>query len=137
MSANVGYIQRLSEGFVAEPQSVRAARRAAENVRGVLGSGACESVCLLVSELVTGAIRHGNRGSGKSVRMRVWTSPTSVRVAVTGRPPEASLPSEPGSGDLAVDGWGMYLMRRIADRWGVRRGPRAEVWFEIDTEART
>lgn len=134
MTAETSYIQRLSEGFVAEPQSVPAARHAAENVRGVLGSGICERVCLLVSELVTNAISHRSRRSGNAVRMRVWTSPTSVRVAVSDRDPASKLPTEPGRGELAVDGWGLYLMERIADRWGVRRRVGTEIWFEIDTE---
>ena len=136
MTANFGYIQRLSEGFVAEPQSVPAARRAAESVRGVLGSRICVRVCLLVSEVVTSAISSNSRHSTRALRMRVWTSPTTVRVAVSGRGAASKPRERPRRGELAVDGWGIYLLDRFADRWGVRRGRRPEVWFEIDRESR-
>ena len=32
-------------------------------------------------------------------------------------------------------GWGLFLVDRIADRWGVRRTPSGtSVWFEIRSE---
>lgn len=133
MHADAAYIQRLNEGFIAEPQCVPAARHAAENVRGVLGTRIHRSVGLLVSELITAAVRGRSRRSGKAVRMRVWTSPTSVRVAITDRNPESTLPSEPGPGEVAAEGWGLFLTKRIADRWGVHLRGGTEVWFEIDT----
>jgi anti-sigma regulatory factor (Ser/Thr protein kinase) len=128
-----GHIQRLSQWFVAEPGSVPAARRAAESVRGVLGSRVCERVCLLVSELVANAVIHGSERSSDTVRMRIWTTPASVRVAVNDRGP--SFERESGPEQLEVGGWGLYLVERLADRWGVRRGAGTEVWFEIDTES--
>ncbi|MGH2770554.1 MAG: ATP-binding protein, partial [Actinomycetota bacterium] len=29
-------------------------------------------------------------------------------------------------------GWGLHLVDRIADRWGVDRGDQTTVWFEIN-----
>ena len=130
---NASYIQRLSEGYVAEPQSVPAARHAAESVKGVLGSRICEKVGLLVSELVTNAVLHRGRRAKNAIRMRVWTSPTSVRVAVSNHGPPFTRPEQPSPGELEAGGWGLYLVERVADRWGVRRRPATEVWFEIDT----
>ncbi len=132
-----GYIQRLSQWFVAEPSSVPAARQAAEGVRGVLGSSASERVCLLVSELVANAVRHGSRTPGDTVRMRIWTSRASIRVAVRdrGRSSKRPVPSAGGGGD--VGGWGLLLVERLADRWGTDRGRTTEVWFEIDTDSAT
>ena len=127
------YIQRLSEGYVAEPQSVPAARHAAESVRGILGSRVGEKVSLLVSELVTNAVLHRGLRAKNAIRMRVWTSPTSVRVAVSNHGPLFSRPDPPRPGELVAGGWGLYLVERLADRWGVRRQTATEVWFEIDT----
>ena len=49
--------------------------------------------------------------------------------------------SDPGAGFVAAprhptesesSGWGLHLVDRIADRWGVVTKDRNEVWFEID-----
>ena len=125
------YVQRLSEGYVAEPLSVPAARHAAESVKGVLGSHVCERVCLLVSELVTNAVVHRARGAGNAVRLRVWTSATTVKASVTGGGTGFRRPRLPTPGDAAAGGWGLFLVDRMADRWGVR-SRSSEVWFEID-----
>lgn len=128
------YILRLSQWFIAEPASVPAARHAAENVQGVLGSLACERIGLLVSELVANAVNHGSTRPSDTLRVRVWTSPAAVRVAVTDRGPSFERPREAArERRLEASGWGLYLVERLADRWGVRGGSRTEVWFEVDT----
>jgi hypothetical protein len=52
--------------------------------------------------------------------------------------------SDPGTGFVAEprlptasesSGWGLYLVDRLADRWGVITKDRSEVWFEIDVGA--
>ena len=133
---NASYIQRLSEGFVAEPQSVPAARHAAESVRGILGTGAGERICLLVSELVSNAVLHRGRRATSAIRMRIWTSPTTVRVSVSSHGAPFRLSAAPAKEDFASRGWGLYLVDRLSDRWGVRRRAATEVWFEIDTASR-
>ena len=124
------YIQRLSKWFVAEPGSVPAARRAAEDVRGVLGTGVSERVCLLVSELIANAVTHGSTRPSDTVRLRIWTSPTSVRVAVSDR--GRSLKWPPPRRDSDSGGLGLLLVARLADRWGIDGEPETEVWFEVD-----
>lgn len=92
-----------------------------------------EDATLLVSELVTNAIRHAPReGSPEpEVELRFKVDPERVRVVV----------SDSGVGFVATprlqtasegSGWGLYLVDRIADRWGVVSKDRNEVWFEID-----
>ncbi len=41
---------------------------------------------------------------------------------------QVSLPAAPVSGS----GWGLYIVQRLASRWGVVRGRPSFVWFEID-----
>ncbi len=33
---------------------------------------------------------------------------------------------------MRESGWGLYLVRALADRWGIRRGEDTVVWLEID-----
>jgi hypothetical protein len=32
-------------------------------------------------------------------------------------------------------GWGLYLVRELADRWGVDHTKQTRVWFELDGRA--
>jgi anti-sigma regulatory factor (Ser/Thr protein kinase) len=90
-----------------------------------------EQLELLVNELVTNSVRHGNLGDGDWVEVRVAASSrtVSVRVIDPGRGPI------PGGRDPSPDdssGWGLYLVDQIADRWGVDRNGNTVVWFELD-----
>lgn len=93
-----------------------------------------EDATLLVSELVTNAVRHAPRAGIPEIELRLKLDPERVRVVV----------SDPGGGFVAEprlptasesSGWGLYLVDRIADRWGVITKDRSEVWFEIDVGA--
>jgi anti-sigma regulatory factor (Ser/Thr protein kinase) len=86
---------------------------------------------LLVSELITNAVRHAPTPERSEVELRIRNEPEKVRVVVadpgSGFVPRSRLPTiSDGSG------WGLYLVDRIADRWGVLTQDRTEVWFELD-----
>src|SRR5207244_9706501 len=88
---------------------------------------------LLVTELVTNAVRHSGLEPSDEVTIRLTAAPGYVRGEVSdgGRPlPEIALPVEtPGTGG---SGLGLLLVDRIATRWGVDHGaPGARVWFEL------
>lgn len=106
-----------------------AARRAVRGLRGVLGTPALEATSLLVSEVVTNAVRHAGTRSGDAIVMHLRLHPDVVRVDVSdpgrGFDPVRDRPSAPESG------WGLRLLDEVADRWGVDRGIRTTVWFEV------
>jgi anti-sigma regulatory factor (Ser/Thr protein kinase) len=90
-----------------------------------------EDATLLVSELITNAVRHAPHGGSPEVELRLRLVDGRVRVVV----------SDPGAGFVASprlptaaegSGWGLYLVDRIADRWGIITKDRNEVWFELD-----
>jgi anti-sigma regulatory factor (Ser/Thr protein kinase) len=91
---------------------------------------------LLVSELVTNSLRHADLALGQRIELRVEVVPGTVRVEVED-PGRGFTPTPRRADDLRDDGWGLYLVERIADRWGVAGGPPAIVWFEIDWPADT
>jgi anti-sigma regulatory factor (Ser/Thr protein kinase) len=83
---------------------------------------------LLTTELVTNAVRHGGR-PGSEIDVTLLRTDTAVRVEVgdpgPGFDPGASAPGHDR-------GWGLFLVDRLADRWGVERiGNRTVVWFEL------
>lgn len=90
-----------------------------------------ESTVLLVSELVTNAVRHAGLQSDEWIDLFVDASPERVSVRVTdpgsgiARPPPLPRAERPS-------GWGLFLVGQIADRWGIERDEDTLVWFEID-----
>ena len=82
---------------------------------------------LLVSELVTNAIKH----AGTPVEVAVRSAGV-VRVEVTDE--RADLPiAVTESDELAVSGRGLMLVDQLASRWGYRRTPGSKtIWFELD-----
>src|SRR5919199_465767 len=98
-----------------EPRAVAEARRAVESLSGRLSSERLEDLRLLVTEVVTNAIRH----AGGWVDLRVDALPTCVRVEVTDCGPgfDPSRRLEPDVDSMG--GRGLLLVDEIADRWGV------------------
>jgi anti-sigma regulatory factor (Ser/Thr protein kinase) len=90
-----------------------------------------EDTTLLVSELVTNAVRHAPRNGVLEVELRLRVDPERVRIVVSD--PGAGFSVEPRPPTASESsGWGLYLVDRVADRWGVITKDRSEVWFEID-----
>jgi len=90
---------------------------------------ACHDVMLLVSELVTNSVVHAGLVPGQEIDLRLAAACATVRVEVRddGR----------GFGDALMQGgdrdhFGLLLVERLSDRWGVERGAQTCVWFELD-----
>lgn len=110
-----------------------AARRARAHVRHLeaeLGPERTEDATLLISELVTNAVKYGPEEG--EIRVIITREGMSMRFTV----------HDPGAGPLPEmrpsdsppcqgGGHGLRLVDKVADRWGVERGS-TRVWFEID-----
>jgi anti-sigma regulatory factor (Ser/Thr protein kinase) len=112
------------------PEAASAAREfVREVVDGHLPTETLHDALLLTTELVTNAVRHWDAGSDDVIELEVSADQDTLRVVVRDRgpgfDPSERRPSEEG-------GWGLFLVERVATRWGVRpRGDATEVWFEI------
>ncbi|WKX73137.1 ATP-binding protein [Streptomyces sp. XD-27] len=125
----------------AELSAVAQARR---ELRAVLrcwgGPGKADVAELLLSELVTNALVHTDRGAVVSATFDSGAGPwirSRLRVEVrdfVARPPTPRDLSD-GS-DEATSGRGLLLVHALADAWGVRtHGVGKAVWFELDGAA--
>lgn len=120
--------------FVELAPDATAATRARRFVREQLGgrtSTLVERAELLVSEVVTNSVRHASFGPDECIRVVVHGGRKSARIEVEDPGPGFDpRPTRPAS--RLETGWGIYLVDRIARRWGVDRGGgRARVWFEL------
>lgn len=117
-----------------ELDSAAAARHGVDQLADRLGEEQLGDVRLLVSELVTNALRHADLGPGDSITLNVALEQGIVRVEVCDPGRGFELDGNPGDPDT-VEGWGLYLVETLSDRWGVERteqGAANVVWFELD-----
>jgi anti-sigma regulatory factor (Ser/Thr protein kinase) len=79
---------------------------------------------------VTNAVRHGARDEPVEVHLS-WNSEVRVDVIDHGGGftpvPRAGGLDEPG-------GFGLYLVGRLADRWGVETNSSTRVWFVLSRD---
>lgn len=87
-------------------------------------------VALLVSELATNAMLHGEG----QVRVRVLPRSTGVRVEVGDASPQ--VPARRSPAPDAEGGRGIALVEALASAWGVESSSTSgkTVWFELDAE---
>jgi anti-sigma regulatory factor (Ser/Thr protein kinase) len=114
-----------------DPDSAAEARRALGEVSDHLPPRRLEDARLLVSELVTNAIRHAGLDDDDVIRLVVVSGDRALRIEVCDPGPGFDV-GEPTPDPARPTGWGLYLVRELADRWGVERNELTRVWFELD-----
>jgi anti-sigma regulatory factor (Ser/Thr protein kinase) len=122
---------RLERKLPASPEAAREARVALGELAAHVPTPEFDDLRLLVTELVTNSLRHGELGAGDAIHLVVQIEPQTLRVEVHDPGTGFDVPVAPESADLSA-GWGLYLLGRIADRWGIESGPSTCVWFEMD-----
>jgi len=122
----------LSVRFGRGPSAAAGARNALLALEQRLDAQVLEDIRLLVSELVTNAVRHADAPGGRGqIGLDVTIRSGAVRVEVAD--PGAGFEPTPRDDEMSrPGGWGLYLVDRIADRWGIVRNHLHRVWFEID-----
>jgi anti-sigma regulatory factor (Ser/Thr protein kinase) len=117
-----------------EPASARRAREELDRFRESLDEASFIDLRLLVDELIVEALQDHDDGSTSSsappINLRAELEGDRIRVAVAEGGGAYRLPSRrPEPGDA---GFGMHLVQRLSDRWGMRRErDRATVWIEM------
>jgi anti-sigma regulatory factor (Ser/Thr protein kinase) len=110
------------------PDAGATARRALSKLRGDLDPPLMETLRLLVTELVTNSVKHTG---ADSVVLKVLVGRGAVWTEVTDLGPGFDPPAA-GAAEKDRTGWGLFLVERLAERWGVSRdGDGTKVWFEL------
>ena len=118
---------RMTLELPREPRSPARARAALGGFRPNLEPDRYEAAELLVSELVTNAVKYGGEGP---LQLVVTSRPGHLRAEVIDqgagfdeKPRDVADVHTPG-------GWGLHLVKTLADDWGAFEGS-THVWFEI------
>ena len=103
-----------------------------ERLAASLGKQVLEDARLLVTELITNALRHGALTPGDVVSVKASVDQGVVRLEVTdpGRDGDVEV-REPGP---RGGGYGLFLVEQLAKRWGVDRREGTTVWCELAPE---
>ena len=110
------------------PEAAAHARRALTRLRGDLEPPVMETMRLLVTELIANSVKHAG---SDAVALKVAVGRGAVLVEVRDEGP-GFVPTGRSAGQDDASGWGLYLVDRLADRWGVAREESAtRVWFEL------
>jgi anti-sigma regulatory factor (Ser/Thr protein kinase) len=89
-----------------------------------------DTVRLLVTELVSNSVLHAGADKESTIKLRVVASAHGARVEVEDAGPGFEpIPVEPDR--ERGGGFGLFLVNKLADRWGVDPEP-SRVWFEVD-----
>lgn len=127
-------VGRKSFAVEAQPQAVRDVRhRVLEAATPFVDPDRHGDLRLVISEVVSNAVRHGSPGDVIEVAVTPKEDYLCVQVTDCGAGlaprPRAIVPDEHG-------GWGLFLIEQLTRRWGMTRENRqTRVWFELDFQA--
>ena len=122
-------LRRLDVSVPATREAAARARRALRELD--LPLPLANDAQLAASELVTNSVRHAGLAPDDPIRVTVDWSGGRLRVHV--RDTRRGVRSAVVSGSIrpapgAESGWGLYLVDRVASRWGTGAGG---YWFEL------
>jgi serine/threonine-protein kinase RsbW len=110
----------------------RAARTVVEGLRARIAPSVLDDAQLVVSELVSNAVRHSGASAGGVVVLCVELTGTTVRLEVAD--PGGGGVIAPRSPDLEHGGgFGLHVVRALSERWGLEQvaAGGARVWADL------
>ena len=126
------HVVELHIRHCARPAAIGRARRDVEDALdgAAVDQSTSGDLMLLVSELVTNAVRHAR---GEEFEVRLEVRPDLLRLEVhdegTGFAPRIAPNGDAGGG------YGLFIVDRLADRWGVEHDDGGVIWLELDRDA--
>jgi hypothetical protein len=91
-----------------------------------------DELALMVSEVVSNAVRHGSPEADGNIGLRLEGDQDALRVVVTDGGEDFAF--DPESVKDARNGhFGLLFVDRLADRWGHSSDGKTAVWLEVDT----
>ena len=120
----------ISLSLPAVPSSATAARsEVTQRLAQRITNGALEDVRLLLTELITNALRHSGMTSDDQIEVKAELSDGTVRIEVH----DAGLdgPVEIRKPGVRGGGYGLFLVEHLTNQWGVEQLNGTTVWAEL------
>jgi anti-sigma regulatory factor (Ser/Thr protein kinase) len=103
------------------------ARRMVDEFDGVVAPDTADQARLLLSEVVTNAVRHGE---GDRIRVLIDAAQGGELRCEVVDEGHGFVPKARDKPSMVEGGWGLHLVETLSRRWGVREGS-THVWFEL------
>jgi anti-sigma regulatory factor (Ser/Thr protein kinase) len=111
------------------PEAAGEGRHALDRLEGSLGDKQLSHLRLLVTELLSNSVKHAQ--TQEWITLDVAINTNGIRAVVTDRGDGFEPEPVPQPHFDRPGGWGLCLVDRLADRWGVERNDGTAVWFEL------
>jgi two-component sensor histidine kinase len=117
----------IEDAFPIRPQAPAEARKLVRELS--LDEPTRQTLELIVSELVTNSVVHGDSSSHRGLALRISCEDANISGEVCG--PGSGFEWEEHEPDLSTPGGlGLMLVDNLTERWGIRRNGCTCVWFE-------
>jgi serine/threonine-protein kinase RsbW len=123
---------QLHRDLVPDVRAPCSARRVIEGLEAEIGHDRVDIARLLASELVTNSVKYAGHEPTEPIELKVRIVNGRLHVAVVDRGRGFDVPPEVRRGGMS--GFGLLLLRELADQWGIDSSNRTTVWFELDGE---
>jgi anti-sigma regulatory factor (Ser/Thr protein kinase) len=127
-------VSRLHLEMRPGPEAAGEGRHALDRLEGAIDEEQLSTLRLLVTELITNSVRHAGTDHWISLDLDIYAN--ALRVEVEDHGPGFEQEGPPTPHQDRPGGWGLCLVDRMSDRWGVALDGATRVWFEIDRAAR-
>jgi anti-sigma regulatory factor (Ser/Thr protein kinase) len=117
----------LAQDIPRDPRAPSIARLMVDDLGDAVDPDCAERARLLLSEVVSNAVRHGEGTHVRVLLDAVRGSELRCEVVDEGH---GFVPTARDKPATDVGGWGLHLVETLSRRWGVREGS-THVWFEI------
>jgi anti-sigma regulatory factor (Ser/Thr protein kinase) len=92
-------------------------------------TGTLDDVRLLLTELITNALRHADMSPGDEIGVKAEVLDGTVRIEVSD--PGRNGPVQVRAPGARGGGYGLFLVDRLTSQWGVDRQGGTTVWAEL------
>ena len=116
-----------------DPTAPEMARKlAADFVSELLSPVRSDEIVLMVSEVVGNAVRHGEPEADGLIGLRLQADDSVIRVVVVDGAPGFAFDRLALEGRDGLPHYGLAVVDKLADRWGLSLDGQKAVWFEVD-----
>jgi anti-sigma regulatory factor (Ser/Thr protein kinase) len=123
---------RVQRSLPADATAPRLARDALADVSRRIPGHTADDLRLLLTELVTNAVKHAELRDGETIDLNVRALPECVEALLSYPHHGEFAPALPFEPD-AESGFGLFLVDQVCDRWSmVETQGRMQAWFEVD-----